>query len=178
MRLTRGVAMPEPQPELDARFSDPGSLPTSWQQTERAIADAQLFWLSTTCSDATPHVSPLVAVWIDDALHFSTGPTEQKALNLKINPAVVLTTGTNSWDDGLDVTVRGIARRVVGRESLSRLAQAWARKWDGRWRLDVTDEGFGNGAHGVAHVFAVRPDKVLAFGKNPFTHTRYRFPRS
>jgi hypothetical protein len=28
---------------------------------------------------------------------------------------------------------------------------------------------------GEALVFSVAPTKVLAFGKNPFTHTRHRF---
>jgi hypothetical protein len=115
-------------------------------------------------------------VWVDDALHFCTGPTEQKALNIQTNPDVVLTTGVNAWDDGLDVVVEGASRRIVRRANLERLAAAWTRKWDGRWQFDVTDAGFGIGDHGAAHVFAVRPTKVLAFGKNPFTHTRYRFP--
>jgi len=166
----------EPDVELDLRFSDPDTSPTSWAQTVQVIGDAQLFWISTTRADGRPHVSPLVAVWVDDALHFSTGATEQKALNIQSNPDVVLTTGANAWDDGLDVVVEGASRRVVGRANLERLAAAWARKWDGRWQFDVTDAGFGSGDHGAAHVFAVRPTKVLAFGKNPFTHTRYRFP--
>lgn len=168
--------MSEPDAELDPRFSDPDSAPTSWATTAQAIAEAQLFWISTTRASGRPHVSPLVAVWVDEALYFSTGPAEQKALNLRSNPGVVLTTGANSWSEGLDVVVEGTARRVTGQADLSRLAAAWARKWDGRWQYDVTDEGFGSGEHGVAHVFAVRPAKVLAFSKNPFTHTRYRFP--
>ncbi len=167
--------MSDPDVELDSRFSEPGTSPTSWAETEQTIANAQMFWISTTRADSRPHVSPLVAVWVDDALHFCTGPTEQKALNLRANHDVVLTTGANSWDKGLDVVVSGTAQRVVGRTDLDRLAAAWARKWDGRWDYDVTDVGFGSGDHDAAHVFSVRPTKILAFGKNPFTHTRYRF---
>lgn len=33
-------------------------------------------------ADGRPHVTPLVAVWLDGAPHFSTGPAEQKAVNL------------------------------------------------------------------------------------------------
>ena len=168
--------MSEPDVELDPRFSDPDSSPTSWAETVRAIEDAQLFWISTVRADGRPHVSPLVAVWVDDALHFCTGVTEQKALNIRSNPDVVLTTGANAWDAGLDVVVEGAGRRVVDPATLVRLAAAWTRKWDGRWKFEVIDEGFGGGEHGAVHVFAVRPTKVLAFGKSPFTHTRYRFP--
>ena len=167
--------MPEPQTELDTRFSNPGTSPTRWEQTEQTIANAQLFWISTTRTDGAPHVSPLVAVWVEGALYFSSGPAEQKVLNLRSNPHVALTTGVNSWDEGLDVVVTGVARRVVGRELLEPLAAAWRHKWDGRWRFPVTDDGFGSRGDGIAQVFAVRPVKVLAFGKNPFSQTCYRF---
>jgi hypothetical protein len=42
---------------------------------------------------------------------FSTGANEQKALNLGGNPQVVLTTGCNGWDDGLDVVVEDAGLR-------------------------------------------------------------------
>ncbi|HEX2682135.1 MAG TPA: pyridoxamine 5'-phosphate oxidase family protein [Candidatus Dormibacteraeota bacterium] len=163
-----------PSAELDTRFSDPEAQPTSWQDTLDAIKRAELFWISTVRADGRPHVTPLVAVWFDDALHFSTGAGEQKALNLAANPHVALTTGSNDWQSGLDVVVEGQAVRVTDPEQLQRLAVAWAQKWDGRWQYSVAQDGFGN--EGVtALVFAVRPSKVIAFAKGRFSHTRYRF---
>ena len=50
----------------------------------------------------------------------------------------------------------------------------WRKKWDGQWRYDVTDGAFAQDGH-EALVFAVRPAKALAFGKQPFSHTRHRF---
>jgi nitroimidazol reductase NimA-like FMN-containing flavoprotein (pyridoxamine 5'-phosphate oxidase superfamily) len=161
--------------ELDQRFSDPGAEATSWERTERALADAQLFWISTVRRDGRPHVTPLVAVWRDGALHFCTGPDEQKAINLDANPRVALTTGCNGWEEGLDVVVEGEAERVTDEVRLGELARAWAEKWDGSWRFEPTAEGFRHADGGVAHVFAVRPRKVLAFGKGPFSHTSHRF---
>jgi nitroimidazol reductase NimA-like FMN-containing flavoprotein (pyridoxamine 5'-phosphate oxidase superfamily) len=163
-----------PSTELDTRFSDPGAQPTSWQDTLEAIKQAGIFWISTVRTDGRPHVTPLVAVWFDDALHFSTGPDEQKALNLASNPHVALTTGTNDWQSGLDVVVEGEAVRVTDAEQLDRLAAAWAQKWDGRWKYDVSPDGFRHGA-GTALVFAVQPAKILAFTKGDFSHTRHRF---
>jgi general stress protein 26 len=164
---------------LDERFSEPGAEPTSWEETERALRDAQLFWISTVRHDGRPHVTPLVAVWHEGALHFSTGPQEQKALNLEINPQVALTTGCNDWRDGLDVVVEGEAERVTDADTLGELARAWGRKWDGSWRFEPVAAGFRHAEHGgVAHVFAVRPTKVLAFGKGGFSHTRHRFARA
>ena len=90
-----------------------------------------LSWVTTVRADGRPHVTPLVAVWLDDAVHFSTGAGEQKAVNLASNPHVVVTTGCNQWDRGLDVMIEGKAERVTERARLERLAAAWATKWDG-----------------------------------------------
>jgi nitroimidazol reductase NimA-like FMN-containing flavoprotein (pyridoxamine 5'-phosphate oxidase superfamily) len=160
---------------LDARFSQPDAQPISWEVTREAIERAQLFWISTVRPDGRPHVTPLVAVWLDDALCFSTGPGEQKAHNLAANPQVVLTTGCNDWRSGVDVVVEGRAVRVTDTTRLQRLAQAWARKWDGRWQYDVGVDGFGHPGPDAVEVYAVSPTKVLAFGKGTFSHTRHRF---
>jgi len=152
-----------------------GAQATSWAEAQAVLDGAQISWISTVRVDGRPHVTPLVAVWLEGALHFSTGPREQKALNLAGNPHVVLSTGCNRWEDGLDVMVEGEAERVTDRATLDRLAAAWAAKWDGRsWLFQASDEGFHHeGDEGLAHVFAVRPTKILAFGKGTFTHTRH-----
>jgi general stress protein 26 len=158
--------------QFDERFSEPGAQATPWETTRRALETAQLSWITTVRVDGRPHVTPLVAVWLDDALHFCTGPGEQKARNLAANPHVVLTTGGNQWDQGLDVMVEGVAERVTDPAALNRLAAAWATKWDGQWQFEVTDAGFAS-AGNTALVFAVRPTKILAFAKGGFSQTRY-----
>jgi general stress protein 26 len=169
--------MDEPVTQLDQRFSDPDTQATTWAAARDVLEAAQLSWLSTVRADGRPHVTPLVAVWLDGALHFTTGPTEQKALNLDKNRNVVLTTGCNRWDQGLDVMVEGEARRVTDPATLERLASAWRTKWDGSWQFEAADGGFHHEAGGLALVFAVEPTKVLAFGKGTFTHTRHQPPR-
>ncbi|HEX3513334.1 MAG TPA: pyridoxamine 5'-phosphate oxidase family protein [Trebonia sp.] len=167
--------MSEPVTKIDARFSEPGSAPTPWPETRTALETAELFWITTVRADGRPHVTPLVAVWLDNALHFSTGESEQKACNLAANPHVVLTTGCNAWDDGLDVVVEGDAIPVTDGDRLARLAQAWSAKWDGRWQYQAKDGRFHHPHGGDALVYSVTPIKVLAFGKGRFTHTSYRF---
>jgi nitroimidazol reductase NimA-like FMN-containing flavoprotein (pyridoxamine 5'-phosphate oxidase superfamily) len=166
--------MGTPTTALDSRFSDPGAEPTSWDETVRALESAELFWITTVRADGRPHVSPLVAVWRDGAIHFCTGDTEQKALNLRTNPHVILTTGCNSWDHGLDVVVEGDAVQVTDDETLKRLADAWRTKWDGRWQFEAREGTFHHEV-GEALVYSVAPTKVLAFGKGTFSHTRHRF---
>ncbi|MFI6426071.1 pyridoxamine 5'-phosphate oxidase family protein [Promicromonospora sp. NPDC050880] len=165
--------MDDPITTLDARFSDPGAAPTTWQAAVEVLENAQITWLTTVRADGRPHVTPLVAVWLDGALHFTTGPEEQKAVNLAVNPNVVLTTGTSAWDRGLDVMVEGPAVRVTEAAQLERLADAWRGKWTGQWQYEVGDGAFRNDVGGTALVFAVDPAKVLAFGKGTYTHTRH-----
>ena len=157
---------------MDPRFSEDGAEPTSWVDTRDAIASAELFWISTVRTDGRPHVTPLVAVWIDDSLFFTTGPEEQKGVNLSHNNHVTLTTGRNDWDKGLDVVVEGVANRVKSQEELVRVAEAWTHKWDGRWNYAV---GIEKVLDGEVFVFKVTPQKVLAFTKGTFSHTRHQF---
>ncbi|TDC53037.1 pyridoxamine 5'-phosphate oxidase family protein [Actinomadura sp. KC345] len=165
--------MKDPLARLDERFSDPDARPVPWAATAEVLESAQLFWITTVRSDGRPHVTPLVGVWLDQVLHFTTGREEQKALNLNGNPQVALITGCNRWDEGLDVIVEGVAERVTTHTDLERLAVAWEGKWDGQWRFQAIDGGFAHAEGGEALVFAVRPSKILAFSKGTFGQTRY-----
>jgi nitroimidazol reductase NimA-like FMN-containing flavoprotein (pyridoxamine 5'-phosphate oxidase superfamily) len=165
-----------PMPELDPRYSDPEATATSWAAVHEVLESAELFWISTVRSSGRPHVVPLPAVWRDGALYFCTGPEEQKAVNLVVNDACVLTTGTNVWKSGLDVVVEGRARRVTDETRLEALAAAWASKYEGDWQFEVRDGAFQHGP-GEAYVFEVSPSKVIAFAKGEFAQTRFRFTR-
>jgi general stress protein 26 len=168
--------MNTPVTAVDPRFSDPDAVATGWDETRRAVETAELFWISTVRPDGRPHVTPLVAVWLDEAIHFCTGATEQKAINLAGNPHVVLTTGGNQWDGGLDVMVEGDAIGVTDQKKLERLARAWAGKWDGRWQYQVRDGCFCHpGGQEAVLVFSVTPTRALAFAKGTFSHTSHRF---
>jgi general stress protein 26 len=166
--------MNEPKTQIDTRFSEADAAATPWEETRRVLEAAELFWITTVRADGRPHVTPLVAVWLDGAIHFSTGATEQKAINLRGNPHVILTTGCNQWDRGLDVVVEGDAVQVTDDAVLERLAEAWTTKWDGRWQFEARSGAFHHEV-GEALVFSVMPTSVLAFGKGNFSHTRHRF---
>jgi general stress protein 26 len=167
--------MATPVTKVDERYSDSGAVATGWDETRGVLESAELFWITTVRADGRPHVTPIVAVWADDALHFSTGAEEQKGVNLSTNPHVILTTGSNDWKSGLDVVVEGDAIRVTDNDVLRRLAKAWTTKWDGDWQFQVGDGCFQHANGGAALVFAVKPTKVLAFAKGSFSHTSHRF---
>jgi general stress protein 26 len=178
------MAAPEPVAQLDERFSSPDATALPWADVLDQIERAEIFWLSTVRRDGRPHVTPLPAMWLDGALHFCTGPEEQKARNLGRNPHCVLTTGGDRFLEGTDIVVEGEAVRVTDQPTLQRLAEMWRSKLD--WPFEAVDGGFRERSSSVggsdfdaaasAQVFAVAPDKILAFGKGePFSQTRYRF---
>jgi general stress protein 26 len=168
--------MTTPVTTLDQRYSDPNAAATGWDETRRALETAELSWITTVRADGRPHVTPLVAIWAGGAIHFCTGASEQKAINLRANPHVILTTGCNEWDKGLDVVVEGDAVQVTDNDALKRLAEAWTTKWDGRWQYGVGDGCFrhGEGEEPVL-VFSVAPTQILAFAKGTFSHTKHTF---
>jgi general stress protein 26 len=160
-------------PELDERFGDPDATPRPWSEVVEVLISSEMFWLSTVRRGGRPHVTPLPAIWLDGALHFCTGLGEQKAKNLESNPHCALATGTNQFRSGLDIVVEGAAARVTEQARLRRLAAIWQSKLD--WTFEVVDGGFREpGYSTTALVFGVTPAKVLAFGKAPYSQTRYR----
>ena len=167
--------MTTPLTTLNPQFSSPEAIAAGWDETRRLLEEAELFWITTVRADGRPHVTPLVAVWSDGALYFTTGPAEQKAVNLRANPHVVLTTGCNRWDGGLDVVVEGEAARVTDEDLLKHLAEVWTTKWDGRWQFTVRDGAFEDDGS-ASHVHSVTPAKIFAYAKgDPFGQTRHRF---
>ncbi|MFV8054021.1 pyridoxamine 5'-phosphate oxidase family protein [Mycobacterium sp. 48b] len=159
--------------KLDQRFSE-ATEATSWGSTEAVLATAGLYWLTTVRGDGRPHVTPLVGVWTGDAFVFCTGSSEQKARNLQAEAAVVVTTGTNTWNAGLDVVVEGTAARVTGAQRLTALADAYRSKYGDDWDFDCDDEVFDPQGE-AAIVYEVTPAKVLAFAKSPHGQTVFRF---
>ena len=168
------VNNPSPTHELDPPYSSPDATATEWARTESVLTDAAIYWLSTVRADGRPHVTPMIAVWTGGAVHFCTGPDEQKAKNLRANSNVVVTTGSNVWS-GLDVVVEGQAVQLTDNVALSELAAALEAKYGEEWHFDVADGAFRHEA-GIAHVYAVAPAKVYAYDRDePGGATRYRF---
>jgi len=181
----------EPQTDLDARYSSPGASATPWAEAVVRLENAEIFWLSTVRPDGRPHVTPLLSVWLNGALHFATGEQERKGLNLAANPHVVLTTGTNAYSEGCDLVVEGEAVRVTDEKRLAELAAAWEAKYGPEWHFEVRDGAFDSTTAaaapppteetreaGRALVFEVAPRTVLGFGRGErFSQTRWRFTR-
>lgn len=165
--------MTQPETQFNPRYSGPDAQAVPWSGARRALENAEAYWISTVRPDGRPHVTPLVGVWHDDAMFFTTGPEERKRRNPAENPRCVLTTGSNAWSSGFDIVVEGEAVRITDEDRLSAVADAYRDKYGDAWSFQVEDGTFVQ--HGVSHVFEVKPVTIFGFGKGPFSQTRYRF---
>ncbi len=166
----------EPVTALDARYSEPGATPASWEEARAQLAAAEVFWLTTVRPDGRPHVTPLLSVLLDDGPVFTTGAQERKARNLAANPRVVLATGTNALSHGLDITVEGTARRVRDDAALTRIAEAYTQKYGSDWAFTARDGELHHAEGGAALAFSVAPETAFGFRKGAYSQTRWRFP--
>jgi hypothetical protein len=71
------MAATNPITELHPGYSSDDATATPWPDALAQIQRAQIFWLSTVRPDGRPHVTPLIAVWLDGALCFCTGHGER-----------------------------------------------------------------------------------------------------
>jgi hypothetical protein len=105
------------------------------------LEQAGLFWVSTVRADGRPHVTPVVAVWTDGALYFTSGPSEQKSRNLAANRHCAVTTGCNTWNEGLDLVLHGDAVVVHDLPLLRQVADAFLAKYGSDWAFEVAEDG-------------------------------------
>ena len=162
-----------PAGTIDSRYSSPGAAPTPWALVNQSLQDAEIFWISTVRPNGQPHVTPLIAIWLNGGIHFTTGPDERKALNLAENPACTMTTGCNALNDGMDIVIEGAARRITDHRTLGQLADRYKSKYD--WDFAIKDGTLTDGDH-PALVFGVTPATIFAFSKGePFAQTRWQF---
>ena len=136
--------------QIDPRYGDASATAPPWDDMERLLVDAQLYWMITVRVDGRPHAVPLVGVWYEGAFAFCTGAEEQKSHNLEGNPQVAVATGgmgANGWATGKDVVVEGTAIRVTDAETLQALADAWFAKYGEDRRLEVRGAEFVELSH-------------------------------
>lgn len=165
-----------PKTTLHSGFSDPVAQAVPWETALEALSEAEIFWLSTVRPDGRPHVTPLIAVWVENALHFCTGEHERKRLNLSMNAQCILTTGCNGIDSGMDLVIEGKAVRVISEARLQEIAETYEKKYGSDWHFDVTQDGFQGPESNVAWVFRLEPTVAFGFSKGtPFGQTRWSF---
>lgn len=64
--------------------------PLDWNWAVERLRDAPNYWVCTTTASGAPHAMPVWAVWVDEAVCFSTGVESVKARNPARDPRVVI----------------------------------------------------------------------------------------
>jgi len=159
---------------IDEQFSSPDAVATPWSAARDQLESAKTYWITTVRPDGRPHSTTIAAVWLDGAIHFTTGASEVKAKNLAGNPKVIVTAGCSGWE-GLDVVIEGEAVSVIDPDRLTRLAAAFTEKYDDFFGIRVVDGRLrGDGTDHAPLAFEIRPSKAFGFGKAPnFSQTRW-----
>lgn len=102
-----------------------GGAPIPWSRARDALAGnhgpGTTFFLGTVRPDGTPHAAGVGAMWVDDALWFTSGPGARKARNLAANPACTISCRLV----GIDLVLEGRAERVTDAAALERVAAAY-----------------------------------------------------
>jgi nitroimidazol reductase NimA-like FMN-containing flavoprotein (pyridoxamine 5'-phosphate oxidase superfamily) len=161
---------------VDERSLAPGQTALTWAETSERIGAGDTYWLSTVDADGRPHLRPVLAVWVDGALHFCTGPKTRKGRNLARNPQCAVALAS----EGLDVVLDGTASKVLDEARLRRAADAYATKYD--WHVTVRDGAFRD-AEGAPtagpppyELYEVVLTSVVAHGTDGrFASTRWQF---
>src|SRR4029078_5470298 len=110
--------------KIDPRYGDTSASAPLWDDIERLLTEAQLYWIITVRADGRPHAVPLVGVWHDGAFAFCTGREEQKQRIPDVPPQVAGSTGTpgaSRWNTGVEAVVEGTAARVTDEDALRAL---------------------------------------------------------
>jgi hypothetical protein len=176
-RKRKGLTIPtlEPAAEQPLRADD-GRPRLTWGIARRHLAAGQWYWLATTRSDGAPHVMPVLAVWLEDALYTTSSPAARKARNLAHDARCVVTVDSPP----LHLVLEGRAARVRDDATLQRVATAYAGRYD--WHVSVRDGMFDaeDGAPTAGpppyQVYAIGPTTVFGLGTDAsLGATRWRF---
>ena len=126
-RRRRPGHLPQPVAPVDGRARSPtgrcmsgyglaegdeGMLPWSW--AEERLTRSHDYWCATTWPDGRPHVMPVWAVWLDEALWFSSAPTSHG----RRATSAVTRAASSTTDDALEPVVlegrAGAGRAILG----------------------------------------------------------------
>ena len=75
--------MPEIEPNAEAMSANKDyGPPIPWAEGHQRLADMVFYTLTTLNANGTPHTRPLLGVWLDGAMYFSSKDTSHKGRNM------------------------------------------------------------------------------------------------
>lgn len=161
-----------------ADWLEDASKPADWVAARSIVEKTRAtYWLATVRRDGSPHVMPILAVWVDGSLFFCTGGGTVKAKNLAREPRCAITVE----QEPLDLVLEGIAETTRDAATLQRVADTYASVYD--WHVTVRGgalEGEGAPTAGPSprDVYELTPRTVFGLPLDgTITPTRWAFHR-
>jgi hypothetical protein len=109
---------------------------TSWDVARERLANPEhqrTSWLATTRPDGRPHLMPVIATWIDGAIHIVAGEGTRKARNLAADGRCVIAT-TSTTLPSLDIVLEGRAEPLTDDDTVRHIAEALTKSG---WPLEA-----------------------------------------
>lgn len=136
----------ERAPERERSLVGDESETTSWDVARGRLANPEhqrTSWLATTRPDGRPHLVPVIAFWIDGALHIVAGKGTRKARNLSADGRCVIATSSTTLPS-LDIVVEGRADPVTEDDAVGHIAELLSASG---WPLEAKgDKVYGQNA--------------------------------
>lgn len=133
------------------------------------------FFVATVRPDGRPHSAGVGAIWVDDALYFTSGPGTRKSRNLAANPACSISVRLR----GIDLVLEGEAHRVTAPASLERVAAVYRTGgWPATVRGDALTAPYSAPSAGPApwHLYRLTLHSAVGVaGVEPHGATRWVF---
>jgi hypothetical protein len=171
--------MRDPQPVAEPLTNDgrdPETLP--WAQARERISRARWYWLATVHPSGRPHVRPVLAVWVGNALYTTSSPRARKGRNLDRDGRCTVTVTA----DDMHLVLDGSASKVSDPVALEGVAEAYRAKYG--WPVTVIGTAF-DAPYGAPTAgpppyqpYRIRPATVFGFVNDPAlgpSSTRWRF---
>ena len=163
-----------------ATEAEPGTEPLSWDEVRRHIDAERSYWVVTAGPGGRPHVRPVLAVWVRDAIYSTTSPAARKGRNLELHPACSVAARAPA----IDIVVEGPASWVDDRHLLKEIASAYDSKYG--WPVTITKDNMFDAPYGAPtagpppyRAYKITPRLVYAFGTSDnlgVRSTRFHFP--
>ena len=136
----------ERAPDDERSLVGDGSETSPWELARQRLAepeDSRTSWLATTRPDGRPHLMPVIAFWIDGAMHIVAGEGTRKGRNLSADGRCVVATSSTTLPS-LDIVIEGRAEALTEDDAVRHMAEVLNEKG---WPLEAKgDKVFGPNA--------------------------------